>query len=359
VVFALVAGALALQGSAEQDVRTGPAGRPSIGATTVPDVGGARTPGTTVPGDRSAPRADAQPVAGASRAPSRSSAPAVARYGILVMRGSRGMDPSSLVLLDFDGRNELDLESTATQTCRPTWSPDGERLAYCRDAVVEDQDVSRQPDYQEVVVRPVSGVGRRVLAIGKNPNFAPDGESVVFSADKHLWAVSVDGSGRRQLTTGSGTEDFPAWSPDGRHLAYVGTTSTLRAVDADDLATAIFIANADGSNPRLVAEALNTAFDWAPDGDSLVYTCPQGVCVVDASGGTPARLAESGHSPDWSSDGAFIAFARGDNPGQGTWGRTTVANGSVWVMRSDGTDQRQVTTESARTYRFPVFEPVR
>lgn len=53
----------------------------------------------------------------------------------------------------------------------------------------------------------------------RTPAVSPDGKRVAFVYQGHLWAVGLDGTGLKQITTGSDGEERPAWSPDGQSLA--------------------------------------------------------------------------------------------------------------------------------------------
>jgi Tol biopolymer transport system component len=117
-------------------------------------------------------------------------------------------------------------------------------------------------------------------------------------------SVRLDGTGRQTLTTATRTSgDFePAWSPDGRRIAYVHSTG--RRLGTGTAGTEIWVMNADGTSKR--------------------------------------RLTRNGiwdGSPTWSPDGRSILFVRG---------RLFVANdewprSDLWVMSADGTRQRQLT----------------
>ncbi|PYV29964.1 MAG: S9 family peptidase, partial [Acidobacteria bacterium] len=66
-----------------------------------------------------------------------------------------------------------------------------------------------------------------------DPQISPDSRwvayvqtSVDLNANKktsHIWLVSMDGGGARQLTTGEGSDSRPRWSPDGGRLALIST----------------------------------------------------------------------------------------------------------------------------------------
>ena len=76
--------------------------------------------------------------------------------------------------------------------------------------------------------------------------------------------MNADGSGVRRLTDNSAEDDSPAWSPDGRQLAF----TSYRDGDWE-----IYVMNADGSDVRRLTD--NSAWDdspaWSPDGRWIAY----------------------------------------------------------------------------------------
>jgi Tol biopolymer transport system component len=177
----------------------------------------------------------------------------------------------------------------------PAWSPDGTLIAFTRlaGAAAFDANVF-------VVRSDGTGLAQVTHGGGRSPAWWPDGRHLVFSRTENfrpvLYSIAADGSGERRLFQGG----WGAPSRDGARIAYA-------ALDAANQ-IGLWVANADGSEPRRIANDPASAPSWSPDGTTLVFqrsVAPaQGrLAIVDITGGDETLLAHVGaddEAPDWS-----------------------------------------------------------
>lgn len=153
-----------------------------------------------------------------------------------------------------------------------------------------------------------------------------------------IFTVSPDGSNRKQLTNDPGQNWMPAWSPDGKRLAYVSRFSG---------GMQIRVMNADGTNnQQLPIEGVSWVPSWSPEGTRIAYAHmdfppPQNphfnIWVINADGTGNKQLTtgnDDDNVPTWSPDGQKVAFT--SNRAGGRY--------QIWVMDSDGTNFEALTT---------------
>jgi dipeptidyl aminopeptidase/acylaminoacyl peptidase len=99
-------------------------------------------------------------------------------------------------------------------------------------------------------------------------DIAPDGEHVVFvAADANLYLLHMQSLQVQQLTKAKGKQFTPAFSPDGKSIAYA-------AAEADTKGKALFVRSLDGKQVRQLTDGANVSDfgpSYSPDGSKIVF----------------------------------------------------------------------------------------
>lgn len=185
------------------------------------------------------------------------------------------------------------------------------------------------------------------------PAFSPHGKLIAFAWDgasqtnSHIFTIESNGSGLRQVTKGPSSDSAPAWSPDSSQLAFVR--------DSSGLSKELWICSADGSQARKLADFGRISHDdspvtWTKDPHFLIAALraegegPAALYLVSAESGEKRRitsppLQSAGDlSPSLSVDGQRVAFTRG----------ATVARSDIFLLNltaelSPAAEPRRIT----------------
>ena len=195
----------------------------------------------------------------------------------------------------------------------------------------------------------VAGVVATVLAC-LLPTVAVVAEEFLYSRAGDIYLMAVDDGGdvvRDVPLTGHPANDVgPAWSPDGREIAFASER---------DGGSNIYIMDADGANPHPITSASVVGEpDWSPDGSKIVYTDwssgPGVITVMNSDGSNPDPLTDPGHdngAPAWSPDGSEIAFM--------SW-RDGI-DPEIYVMDADGSNETNLTHNGGIGEWWPAWSP--
>ena len=90
-------------------------------------------------------------------------------------------------------------------------------------------------------------------------------------------ACSGGEGGLGNVSGGEGaSEELPAWSPDGRQIAFVSTVLDTSIHIGSPYVSGIYVMDADGRNRSQVAGDGTTGVSWSPSGDEMVFSTNQG-----------------------------------------------------------------------------------
>lgn len=176
-----------------------------------------------------------------------------------------------------------------------------------------------------------------------SPAWSPDGRELAYVSFETrkavVWVQEVGSGRRRQLANYRGSNSAPAWSPDGSQLAV-----TL----SRDGGSQIFLVARDGSNPRRItnSSAIDTEACFAPDGKTLFFVSDRGgspqIYRQSLSGGGAERVSFSGGyniSPAVSPDGRTLAFVQRLGGGAFRVMSMDLASGAVQAVSDTSDDE--------------------
>jgi dipeptidyl aminopeptidase/acylaminoacyl peptidase len=242
----------------------------------------------------------------------------------LASRGADDAAPEQVWILNRAGGEAQVLTEFKGSVLDLDWSPDSQRLAL----IVMDEDPQRELKADEKKTPPPIVIDRFY--------FKEDETEYLGALRQHLYLYDVAARKADLLTAGRYDEGQPAWSPDGKEIAFVSKRSP--DPDRDSEFGLYAIAPTSGSIPRLITKFRGEAGDsewsgapqWSPNGRELAYITAgdpklvfystHHLAIVPAAGGT-ARIVTSAidrnvMSPRWSADGRSLYLLLEDDRNQ-------------------------------------------
>ncbi len=241
--------------------------------------------------------------------------------------------------MDFDGRNPRQLTSHKSIAISPTAAAG--KVVY----------TSYVRLFPQLWTMGLDGSDKKEISTGvelnASPSLSPDGTQIAFAGsakgNADIYTVGVGGGGLHRLTTSRALEASPAWSPTGRQLLY---TSDLAGTPQ------IYVMDAEGTGSRRVSLAGNWNDEgaWSPDGSKIAFACRNegdfNICVMDFATGQTIQVTSDGSNghPSWSPDGQKIAYS-------------ARRNGSTQIYTVDATGQNRRQLTQGANHLQPFWVP--
>lgn len=236
----------------------------------------------------------------------------------------------------------------------PAWSPNGKRLVFARNCgiFVINANGTR-----------LRRLTRRERLCAYEPVWSPDGSSIAFVKRRRIgglnvgavYVMSANGQrhrplSQRRINRNSFDDSFPAWSPDGRRIAFARMTQ-----EGGFSNPSIYVMNRNGSGLRRLTRGDRSIMDsmpsWSPDGQRVSFARRfiEGdqwvISVINADGSGDRNIMLGWRPPEerdpaWSPDGKRIAFM----------------SGGIGLMDPDGTSRNRLTSDGRD--KSPAWQPL-
>ena len=255
----------------------------------------------------------------------------------------QGAKHAQVWLLNRAGGEAVKLTDVKGGVSDYAWSPDSGRLVL----VVEDPDPADPPEDKEPAKADPPKTPKPIVI--DRYYFKADVDGYLRGERSHLYLFDVASKKADALTPGAFDEESPAWSPDGKRIAFIrrhGEGDVDKAPNRD-----LFVVEARaGAQPaRLTTTTAEETgrVAWSPDGSSIAYLLgdepkysaydQHRLAVIPAAGGTPKTLTDALDRPVtvpiWSADGRSITFVVIDDRSERV-ARVAAAGGPVQAIVS-------------------------
>ena len=248
-------------------------------------------------------------------------------------------------VMNADGSNQRQIThfNTTAGATSPSISPDGSRLM-CTAYPGEDKPArlflySTDPFLQLDFLNPTG-------TYSAHSTFSPDGKQVLFDSASgtafRIYIANLDGSKPRVINSSESVQVEPVMNPKNPNL--IAFTSGRGGTPQ------IYTMNVDGGDITRITNGIGEAYNpaWAPDGGHIAFAWTQGyapgnlnIFILDVANGSFVQLTHGegkNENPSWAPDGAHLAFSS-----------TRSGTEQIWSMLATGTGLHQLTTDGVNS----------
>jgi TolB protein len=264
-----------------------------------------------------------------------------------------------IYVINSDGTGNRKIVEASIGLNHHDWSPDGQQLA-CTGYVSNNT--------WSIYIFNYNGTGLtrltdRIYVYDSEPAWSPDGSQIAFTRifiaenfRQEIWVMDADGSNQLSI----GVDGFAAkWSPDGAKFIYTPTGDiATTGLDGSDIRTC----NIDGTDIQQLTSTTGDEWypSWSPDGNQVLFeytsdgtSVNREIYIMNSDGTGRQQLTNNSSSdgtPRWSPDGSSISFASD---------RHARYAPEIYIMNTDGSDVRRLTqSPSGVTAINAVWQPL-
>ena len=279
-----------------------------------------------------------------------------------------------IYLINPDGSAQINLTQHPATDVRPTWSPDGARIAFVsnREYGTFTQDGTPTQNNDIYIM---NWDGTSLFKLTREPGhyghlaWSPDGNRIFFTSNnnEHRGYSAIDAHSGDIIHSSNGREFAPedpgsvlslAWSPNGNKIAFsYFLDSTLESQERRRfLPIDLYLVGTDGAGLLNLTNGMGYNDDpaWSPDGNKIAFysrrDANEGIYVMDADGANLIDLSpvwSIDYDPTWSPDGNKIAFIS-----------TRAQDNDIFVMNADGSEPVNLTGDLDSSVFSLVWSPV-
>ena len=280
--------------------------------------------------------------------------PAIDRQGYIAYVEEQGVGAakvSTLYRIRPDGSGLQLIDQLNGYIYAPTWSADGQMLAYSKQAAHQ---------HPKIYIYDVKSGSHNLVvnAEGSNlsPSFSPDGKKLLYSStvggNADIYEMQLSDGSTKQLTTLPSTEVQPSYASDGQSFVYTsdkvhaGRPSIYRYSFATGNA-ALISTGAYAASPQLSLDSQRLAYLNGRKASVMMLTTRQVINLAETGLDEPARLSPSGQYA--------IYPTRQSNLGGQVGGQSSQSGGSLVIHSLAGNTSYAISSKTGGVVRSPIW----